>query len=538
MNEAQPRHASEEAIEQTVLVVDDNPSDLKIINSCLKKSGYRTAIATSGKIALERVRRIHPDLILLDVIMPDIKGFDVCRHLKDHPDTRDIPVIFMTALASVDDKIHGFQAGAVDYITKPIFYEELLARVHIHLQIQQLTRNLQGHAAELERVNAQLLTANHEIQELNRRLKAENTRISGDLQESQQKYLTLAEEISDGYVVIEDGVIAFANQAFCQMHGCVLEKVLHKEFITAVIPEDRDRIKELYTRIEQETWEETTCEYRGLSHADHEIVIEMKIKHTRYDGKKVIIGICRDITGRLEIEAKMRQEERLAAIGRLTTSLSHEIRNPLSAIKMNLQMLHKFHQFEGDDQRCMELSLDEVSRLEHTLADLLDFAKPPRLHFSRCSLHDILTHCLELFRTKFEEQRITIIQDLDHTLPEIKADKEKLSQVVLNLVLNALEVSQPGQSIWVSTCYRRDAKKPGIELRVEDEGPGIPKNHKERIFQPFFSTKEKGTGIGLTNVKHIVEAHKGRIETSNREPRGTVFQVWLPLEEGSRGVME
>jgi PAS domain S-box-containing protein len=530
MHNKRPQHASEDTFEQTILVVDDNPSDLKIINACLKESGYRTAIATSGKIALERVKRIHPDLILLDVIMPDIQGFDVCRHLKAHPDTRDIPVIFMTALARVEDKIHGFRAGAVDYITKPIFYEELLARVHIHLHIQQLTRNLQEHAAELEHVNAQLLTANNEIQNLNRRLKAENIRISGDLRESRQRYLTLAGEISDGYVVLEDGIIAFANQAFCQMHGCGVEEVLQKEFITSVIPEDRDRVRELYTHIEQEAGVEMACEYRGMTHDDHEIVIEMKMKNTRYDGKMVIIGICRDITERLTIEEKMRQEERMAAIGRLTTSLSHEIRNPLAAIKMNLQVLNKFHRFEGDDQRCMELSLNEVIRLENILSDLLDFAKPPQLHVSPCSLHDILISCLELFHAKCEEKQVTVIQDFDQHVPEISADKEKLSQVVLNLLLNALEISQPQQTVWVSTHYQSDGDIPAIELCVEDEGPGIPEKHRERIFQPFFSTKEKGTGIGLTNVKHIVEAHKGWVEASNREPYGTIFQVWLPVE--------
>ena len=156
----------------------------------------------------------------------------------------------------------------------------MLARVRIHLQIQQLTRNLQEHAAELERVNTQLLTANNEIQGLNRRLQAENIRISGDLQESQQQYLTLAGEISDGYVVLEDGVIAFANQAFCQMHGCVLGEILHKEFITSVISEDRDRVRELYTHIEQEAYDEKVCEYRGLTRENREIAIEIKMKNT------------------------------------------------------------------------------------------------------------------------------------------------------------------------------------------------------------------------------------------------------------------
>ena len=529
MSTAQPYHAPDESDKQTILVVDDNASDLKIINSCLKESGFRTAIATSGKIALERVERVQPDLILLDVIMPDIKGFDVCRRLKGHPDTRDIPVIFMTSLVSVEDKISGFRAGAIDYITKPIFHEELLARVRIHLQIQQLTKNLQDHATELERMNARVLSANDEIQELNRRLKAENIRISGDLQESQQQYLTLAGEISDGYVVLEDGIIVFANQAFCKMHGCVSKEILHNEFINSVIPEDRGKVRKLYAQIEQDAWDELTCEYRGVTHADREIVIEMKMKNTRYNGKMVIIGICRDISERLAMETKMRQEERMAAVGRLTTSLSHEIRNPLAAIKMNLQVLQKFHPFEGDDQRCMELSLGEVVRLENTLADLLDFAKPPRLHFNHCDLHEILNHCLELFRPKFEEKQISVIPEFDDTLPGIKADTEKLTQVILNLLLNALEMSQPAQSIWVSTHYRTETEKPAIELRVEDEGPGIQEKHLEQIFYPFFSTKDKGTGIGLTNVKQIVEAHNGWVEASNREPHGAVFQVCLPV---------
>jgi PAS domain S-box-containing protein len=533
MNTEQPHQILNETCEQTILVVDDDPSALKIINSCLKESGYRTAIATSGKIALERVKRILPDLILLDVIMPDIQGFDVCRHLKEDPDTKDIPVIFMTSLAKVEDKISGFRAGAVDYITKPIFHEELLARVHIHLQIQQLTKNLQDHAAELERVNAQLLTANKEIQELNQRLKAENIRISGDLQDSRQRFLTLAEEISDGYVVLDNGMIAFANQAFCQMHGYTLADMFEQEFIISVIPEDRERVRELYTHMTQACCDEQACEYRGLTQDNQEIAIEMNLKTTTSDGKVVIIGICRDITERLALEEKMRQKERMAAIGRLTTSLSHEIRNPLAAIKMNLQVLQKFHRFEGDDQRCMELSLNEVIRLENTLSDLLDFAKPARLHFSLCSLHDILTHCVELFRTKCEEKQIPIIQDVDRSLPDIKADKEKLTQVVLNLLLNALEISQPEQSIWVSTHYRPDGEKPAIELRVEDEGPGIPEKQIEKIFHPFFSTKEKGTGIGLTNVKHLVEAHNGWVEASNREPHGAVFHIWLPFVSGA-----
>ena len=529
MRESQPA-ARDEHSEQTILVVDDNASDLKIINSCLKESGYRTAIATSGAIALERVKRILPDLVLLDVIMPDIKGFDVCRQLKEDPDTKDIPVIFMTGLTSAEDKVSGFRAGAIDYITKPIFHEELLARVRIHLQIQQLAKNLHDHSAELEHVNEQLVAANNEIQALNRQLNAENFRMREDLQVSRQRFLTLAEEVSDGYIVLDAGLIAFANQAFCHMHDYALEETLGKEFSLFVIPEDRERMRTVYARMLQEGDGKQVCEYKGLTRDKRELPIEMNLKSTVSDGNPVMIGILRDISERLELEEKMRQEERMAAIGRLTTSLSHEIRNPLAAIKMNLQVLQKFHPFEGEDRRCMELSLDEVTRLENTLSDLLDFAKPPRLHFSPCALHDVLCHCVELLRTKFEEKEVRLIQNADQTLPAIRADREKLTQVLLNLLLNALDVSQAGQSVWISTFFCLNKENPAVVVCVEDEGPGIPEKLIDRIFYPFFSTKSKGTGIGLTNVKHLIEAHKGWVEASNRTPRGAIFQVWLPVE--------
>lgn len=141
----------------TILIVDDTPLNLHVIVESLEDRGYRILVATRGEEALKRVHYALPDLILLDVMMPDMNGFDICRRLKAQPLTRNIPVIFMTALASVEDKVAGFAAGGIDYVTKPLHVEEVRARVDTHLGLRAMQK-------ELEKRTAQLTTANQELE--------------------------------------------------------------------------------------------------------------------------------------------------------------------------------------------------------------------------------------------------------------------------------------------------------------------------------------------------------------------------------------
>ncbi|BAY13448.1 sensor histidine kinase [Calothrix sp. NIES-2098] len=133
----------------TILVVDDNPTNIQVLFDVLSEIGYRVAIAKSGEAALQRVQSYHPDIILLDVMMPGIDGFETCQRLKVDSATRDIPVIFMTALSDSVDKVKGLSLGAVDYITKPIQHEEALARIRVHLQLRDSQKSLQKQATEL-----------------------------------------------------------------------------------------------------------------------------------------------------------------------------------------------------------------------------------------------------------------------------------------------------------------------------------------------------------------------------------------------------
>jgi DNA-binding response OmpR family regulator len=133
----------------TILVIDDIPENLTVLRKCLTAHHYRVAVARNGKVALERVKRIRPDLILLDLVMPGMDGFEVCRQLKEDDMTRAIPVIFMTALDTTEDMVKGFEAGAEDYVTKPLNYHEVLARVHTHVTLYKLQQELRTRNAEL-----------------------------------------------------------------------------------------------------------------------------------------------------------------------------------------------------------------------------------------------------------------------------------------------------------------------------------------------------------------------------------------------------
>ena len=150
---------SESNEERRILVVDDHPYNLRVLTNTLNEAGYQTLIANSGDRALYQIANQPPDLILLDVMMPGIDGFETCRRLKANPDTAPIPVIFMTALGDIDNKIMGFEVGAVDYITKPFQIKEVLVRVNTHLTIARLQRQLEVKNAQLQKKNDELEAA-------------------------------------------------------------------------------------------------------------------------------------------------------------------------------------------------------------------------------------------------------------------------------------------------------------------------------------------------------------------------------------------
>ncbi|MDJ1176429.1 two-component system response regulator [Roseofilum capinflatum] len=179
-----------------ILIVDDNTNNLRVLFNLLKKSGFRVLVATDGKNALDKVHQTYPDLILLDVMMPELSGFEVCRQLQANPKTQDIPVIFMTALSESEDKVKGFQLGAVDYITKPFYQEEVLSRIQLHLKLRSLTQNLREKNQQLHKEVQARLLAETQLKHLNEDLESRVMERTGQLSLALEQLQAREEQLS------------------------------------------------------------------------------------------------------------------------------------------------------------------------------------------------------------------------------------------------------------------------------------------------------------------------------------------------------
>lgn len=367
------------------------------------------------------------------------------------------------------------------------------------------------------------------LKEYAQRLEEDVKLRTAELRESEYKYKTLVEEINDGFLVIDRDIIAFVNQSFCRMHGYEMDEVISLPFLDLVAEESRIKVSAVINPRSLKAPESGMFGYNRLTKTGKALPTEVTFRPVLFKKKRYKLCLCRDITQRVEMEKRVRDAERLAYIGHVTASLSHEIRNPLSSVKMNLQILGKNRQFQGNDRRRLEISEREIMRLEGILQELLDFAKPLSLSFAPTCIPPVVYACAELMEVKLKERRINCQIEMEDDLPVIMADQGKLEQVIINLLLNAIDSVDQVGTIKISAALSEKEDLPFILLTVEDDGNSIPETHLTRIFKPFYTTKTTGTGLGLANVHRAVDAHKGIVEVSNIEPLGVAFKVFIPI---------
>jgi PAS domain S-box-containing protein len=407
-----------------------------------------------------------------------------------------------------------------------------------------LVKELKGHRLQdvLRRLNACLFYTitkfsdyfqslhERQIKDHAQNLEGEVEKRTRELAESESKYRVLVEDINDGYFVNQNGKIVFANQAYCDLHGFTPYEMIGKSYMELVTPKSLPAVRRLYeNRMVGEDTEEMYIYFRR--HKDgSSLPTENKVKRIFYQGEYAVAGICRDITERMETEKRMRESERLAHIGKLTTSLAHEIRNPLSSVKMNIQIILKNTEFNGNDKRRMEIIANEISRLEGILNEMLDFARPVRLNLEPASINEVIDSCLEMMEAKIREKNIAVVKRYSKKIPLVSVDHEKLEQAIINILLNSVEVLPDRGRIEVATKQTMRNGK-AVKIEISDNGPGISTSDLPYIFDPFFSNKKKGTGLGLSNVKKIIEAHGGAERVTLRKPQGICFSLTVPFRE-------
>ena len=236
--------------------------------------------------------------------------------------------------------------------------------------------------------------------------------------------------------------------------------------------------------------------------------------------------VLKDLTEIRELEIKNQRIEKLATVGTLAAGIAHEVRNPLSSIKGYVTYFGSLFEAGSENRKAAELLTEEVDRVNRVISELLEFARPSDLRFKEIKVTDLIDHSIRIVTHEAEAANITLIKDIDPKLPTINADLDRLTQVLLNLYINAIQSMKNGGKLQVQAGQKGST----LIISVSDTGIGISPEEQKHIFDPYFTTKGKGTGLGLAIAHKIVENHKGSIQVTSTQNFGTTISLTFPLK--------
>ena len=231
-----------------------------------------------------------------------------------------------------------------------------------------------------------------------------------------------------------------------------------------------------------------------------------------------------------EANKKLIQAEKLASIGRISAGIAHEIRNPLTAVKLNIQKLFQSARLDEIEKDHLSLSQEGIVQMEKFIKELLDFTRASELNLTRFSIEQILDESIKIVADSLELKKIVLEKNYERGLPQVLADGDKMRQVFLNVLRNAYEALGEGGKIKISLSLLKDESGKKIKIEVADSGSGIPPENREIIFEPFYTTKSSGIGLGLANARKIVEQHRGSIKYKEDFEHGACFEILIPCE--------
>ncbi len=538
-----------------VLIADDESNAVMLLTRVLERDGFAVASARDGEEALDKARSLRPDLILMDVQMPKLNGFEVVRQLREEAETSRIPIIFVTAAArEPSDVAHGFKLGADDYMRKPYNYHELLARAHSKMQARRLEERLQRRSEELEA----LLRIG---QEFNQRL---------GLNELVELILgTTSQELGADYAELylfddTEQVARFAVKGAAESSLDDAEQRLRRRGSAAgwvlksgepILVGDTSAQLDVATDLASMDYGcavAAPLRHHGslsgilvLAKVEMNGFSESDLRLLRLIGEQAALAVrnaqlyaeLRNYAQNLEemvevrtkelraAQAQLIRSEKLAGLGRLAAGIAHEVNNPLQPILNCLDMaIEDVNSGNMVDTEVLRVAEREVQRIKTIVSRLLDFARPgTSSDTEEVDLRSLIQEIMLLTRKNLEQRSVTVTTRVDVEQPLI-GNPAQLKQVVLNLVLNAMEAMPEGGEIAIDVY----AAEGGAVIAVTDTGIGMDAETVAQIFDPFYSTKQEGTGLGLAVTYGIIEGHGGRISVESELGKGTQFSIWIP----------
>ncbi|MDR4886684.1 PAS domain S-box protein [Fredinandcohnia sp. QZ13] len=339
---------------------------------------------------------------------------------------------------------------------------------------------------------------------------------------SRERYQRIIQNSIDTIAVIYQNNWVFINDSGVKMFGAnSYTEMLGKNIYTFLHPDNHDQVREFIGIVNSEKKEVNFSKQSWYTFQGKQIYTELIGIPTTYFGEAAVQVIIRDISDRIKAEELMIKSEKLSIAGQLAAGIAHEIRNPLTAIKGFLQLFND--EFQGK-QNYFDIIFSELNRIELILSELLLLAKPSEIKFKNKDIRIILRDVVTLLETQAILQNIQINIDFVNEDSIITCDENQIKQVFINLIKNSIDAMENGGTIIIRTRVTNDS----IYILFIDEGCGIPKSILDRIGEPFYTTKEKGTGLGLMVSYNIIENHNGEITVDSKENEGTTFKIKLP----------
>lgn len=521
-----------------ILIVDDEPGVAMLCRRILSRVGYEVEALTDPTAALEKLRSQPLDLLLVDIRMPDVDGFGVIAHAKQYQP--DIAVLIMTGFGTLETAIRALRQGVDGLILKPFERsEELIQAVEQALSDSQEKRDAGRMQAlrPLFDVTETLLTETRTDRLLDLIVNA----ICGYLRCSSSGYYRYSLEDDCLHLLAGKGV-TFPNQSGNSDSGFVARAHALGAPIWANAADDSDPQSQNW--LAEYNLSSVLCVpftrqnnrsvlYAGRSSAEapfRDVDLEMQLIFTRQAAIALenasLYEELRAYVRRVEeSQQALLQAEKMAAAGRLTASIAHEINNPLQAVQNCLHLAGRQDLPEEKRSEYFDLTKVELERLMSTVQRMLDFYRPGTVTPEMLDLGELLLSIMDLMTPQLEKTGIRIHLEAAADLPKVRAVNSQLKQVFINLILNAFDAMPDGGTLEISARKLKN----GVEILVQDSGPGVPEDVIPNVFEPFVSTKSGGTGLGLTVSYTIVTAHGGTLELLPEIGPGACFRVFLPF---------
>ncbi len=525
--------------EASVYIVDDEVGIMRLCTRLLERANYVVDGITDPKQGLEHLQQNQYDLLLVDIRMPGLDGFQVIEQVRQYQP--DIAVVIMTGFGTLETALQALRQGADGLILKPFEDgNQLVQTVRDALKERQHKQEVARLRAirPLLNITESLFSETRYEALLDLVLKAILGHLRCDHAAIYQRnpgdsYLkrigSVGRALPDEYARAKAGIVGRSDHwkvpIWINRDGpgdSDLKEVLIAEKFSSVIsvPVERGEGTMVFTAARNEgdsVFQLVDLEMFGLLARQADIALENARLYSE------LRAYVRQIE---QSQRALIQAEKMSAVGRLTASIAHEVNNPLQAVQNCLHLAGREELSPEKRGEYLTLAQDEMDRLMNTVQRMLDFYRPGALERKSTDIADLIERVLALLGKQLSTKRIQVDTEFVPNLPHVDVVSNQIQQVIFNLVLNAMEVMDEGGKLSIKTAV----EERNLVIYFQDDGPGVPPEIRENIFEPFTSGREDGTGLGLSVSYGILVAHGGNLELVKSTRRGACFRVVIPLE--------